>query len=204
MTDETQETSRSAEEAQAALLQTFDPKIRQFVQNANAFGDSIRSLVYRLRNENDWTQGHLGDQVGVSASTISRLEKGRGLSGLDLDLAVSVFAAMGAALQLNIVPLKDGCAWDVSDQRGATLLADSTGRGHSAIEGRAVRAGAGPVYVSDSGEQTDTPASDLETIGGLVTQMSRMTGVQQEQFKQISDLTRQVQSLCHQITRTSK
>lgn len=204
MTDETQETSRSAEEAQAALLQTFDPEIRQFVQNANEFGDSIRSLVYRLRNENDWTQGRLGDQVGVSASTISRLEKGRALSGLDLDLAVSVFAAMGAALQLNIVPLKDGCAWVVSDQRGATLPADSTGRGHSAIEGRVVRAGAGRGYVSDSGEQTDTPTSDLETIGGLVTQMSRMTGVQQEQFEQISDLTRQVQSLCHQITRVSK
>ena len=181
-----------------------DPEIRQIVQNANEFGGSIRSLVCRLRNENDWTQGHLGDQVGVSASTISRLEKGRGLSGLDLDLAVSVFAAMGAALQLNIVPLKDSCAWVVSDQRGATLPADSTGRGHGAIEDRVVRAGAVRGYVSNSGEQTETPTSDLDTIGGLITQMSRMTGVQQKQFEQISDLTRQVQSLCHRITRTSE
>lgn len=203
MTDETQETSRSAEEAQAVLLQTFDPEIRQIVQNANAFGDSIRSSVYRLRNENDWTQGHLGDQVGVSASTISRLEKGRGLSGLDLELAVSAFAAMGAALQFNIVPLKDGCAWVVSDQRGANLPAYSTGRVHGAIEGGVLPADAVRDYVSDSEEQTDTPTSNIKTIGGLIAQMGRMTGDQQKQFEQMNDLTRKVQSLYHQLTRTS-
>ena len=78
MTDKTHEVSRSAEDAQNELLQTFYPRTRQIVENANAFGDSLRRSVSVLRNEKEWTQGHLGKQVGVSASTISRLEKGRG------------------------------------------------------------------------------------------------------------------------------
>ena len=110
---------------------------------------------------------------------------------------------MGTALQLNIVPLKDGCAWVVSDQRGATLPADSTGPDYGAIFRRPIRAGAVRGYDSDSGEQTDTPTSNLETIEGVAAQMNLMTGAQQKQFEQMSDLTRKVQSLYHQMTRTS-
>lgn len=197
MTDKTHEMSRSAADAQTELLQAFVPKTRKIVESANAFGDSLRRSVFLLRNEKGWTQGHLGEQVGVSASTISRLEKGRGVAGLDLDLTVAAFAALGAAPEFNIVPLDDERAWAV----GAISLLTLADDGPGSIQGILAQLDVGTAHADAPKKQTGGTVLNLDVTEGLVAGMNQMAAVQNQQIELINNMNRLVQSLRQDLTR---
>lgn len=197
MADKTHEMSRSAADAQTELLQTFVPKTRKIVEGANAFGDSLRRSVFLLRNRKGWTQGHLGEQVGVSASTISRLEKGRGVAGLDLDLAVAAFAALGVAPEFNIVPLDDERAWAVGGISLLTLADDDRG----SIQGMLAQLGVGTAHADAPEKLTGGTVLNLDVTEGLVAGMNQMAAVQNQQIELLDNMNRLMQSLRQELTR---
>lgn len=98
------DTSKPAEEADANVLNALDPQTSERIERVRAFADEVRDAIRTLRRDaHGLNQGELADRLGVSNSTISRLESGHGLSGLDLDLVLLAFAELGASPMLTLL-----------------------------------------------------------------------------------------------------
>jgi DNA-binding transcriptional regulator YiaG len=97
-------TAKSAEEADANVLNALDPQTSERIERVRAFADEVRDALRTLRrNAHGLSQGDLAERLGVSTSTISRLESGRGLSGLDMQLVLLTFAELGASPMLTLL-----------------------------------------------------------------------------------------------------
>jgi len=98
------ETAKPAEEADANVLNALDPQTSERIERVRAFADEVREAVRTLRRDaHGLSQGDLAGRLGVSTSTISRLESGHGLSGLDLELVLLAFAELGASPLLTLL-----------------------------------------------------------------------------------------------------
>lgn len=93
-----------AQDAEAEVLREFDDATRTRVERIRQFADAIRAAIRsRRRQTPDLTQAKLAERLGVSVSTISRLESGRGISGLDFEVALSALAELGAEPMLTLL-----------------------------------------------------------------------------------------------------
>lgn len=134
-------TVRGADEVEQRVLAQFEPETREKIQQARDFGDHLRQTIRRLRTQADKTQKEIAERLGVSVSTISRLERGQGLSGLDMEVAMLTLAELGVSPMLTLVgPRTPGAGEvvDLTDQMQTVFRVKARGEpGEVTIEGGA-------------------------------------------------------------------
>lgn len=107
-----------SEDLEAELIDGLTPEMRARVRRVRDFTEQVRRCVRRLRQERcNWSQRELAGRIGVSTSTISRLENGRGFGGIDLNILALAFDAMDAAPKLTVLPVGDAAGWQVNDSQ---------------------------------------------------------------------------------------
>lgn len=105
-----------AHDAEAAVLREFDESTQRRVERIRQFADAIRTAIRnRRRHTCDLTQAHLAERLGVSVSTVSRLESGRGMSGMDFEVAIAAIAELGAEPMLTLLDPEAPGACEVID-----------------------------------------------------------------------------------------
>lgn len=113
-----------SEDIEAELIDGLQPEMRERVRRVRGFAEDVRRCLRRLRQEQcNWSQRDLADRIGVSTSTISRLENGRGFGGIDLNLVALAFDAMDAAPGLSVFPQGHAAGWRVQDSTGRASAA---------------------------------------------------------------------------------
>lgn len=106
----------SAQDAEAEVLREFDKTTQQRMERIRQFAEAIRMAIRtRRRQHRGLTQAQLAERLGVSVSTISRLESGRGISGLDFGVAVAAIAELDAEPMLTLLDPGAPGACEVAD-----------------------------------------------------------------------------------------
>ncbi|WP_200341556.1 helix-turn-helix transcriptional regulator [Rhodovibrio sodomensis] len=110
------ETAVPAEQADMRVMEALDAQTRDRIERVRAFADEVRNAIRTLRREaHGLKQSELAERLGVSTSTVSRLESGNGLSGLDLELVLFAFAELNAAPMLTLLDPSSPGAGQVVD-----------------------------------------------------------------------------------------
>ncbi|MDZ7712070.1 MAG: helix-turn-helix transcriptional regulator [Rhodovibrio sp.] len=152
-----------SEDLEAELIEGLKPEMRERVLRVRGFAEAVRQCVRRLRQERcDWTQRELANRIGVSTSTISRLENGRGFGGIDLNILALAFDAMDVAPRLMVLPVDDAAGWRVSDppaRNGPGVYEDDTPEGGRERGGEITA-----VAASASGATTNPAAEEVSAL----------------------------------------
>ena len=104
-----------AQDADAEVLREFDESTRSRVERIRQFGDAVRTAIRSRRQSYALKQAELAERLGVSVSTVSRLESGRGISGMDFEVALSALAELGAEPMLTLLDPNAPGACEVID-----------------------------------------------------------------------------------------
>lgn len=170
-----------AQDAEAEVLREFDDATQKRVERIRQFADAIRRAIRnRRRQHRNLTQSELSKRLGVSVSTISRLESGRGIAGLDFEVAIAAITELGAEPMLTLL---DPDAPGACEVRDLTLPEQAAGQPAlakaAALSDSDEPSGAsGPVRLGSSSATLSDPAvavgfqSELEAMR---EQMSRLT-----------------------------
>jgi transcriptional regulator with XRE-family HTH domain len=149
---------------EAELLDGLDPEMRARVGRVRGFAQEVRRCLRRLRQERcNWSQRELADRIGVSTSTISRLENGRGFGGIDVNILALAFDAMDAAPRLTVLPFDDPAGWQVSDSPAQNGPAQPRQAGRTGGPDRGVREVAAVAASTGGGGPTES-ASELSLL----------------------------------------
>lgn len=165
----------TARDAEAEILGALEEPTRTRIARIQQFADAIRSAIRnRRRQTDDLTQTELAKRLGVSVSTISRLESGRGIAGIDFAVALSALAELGAAPTLTLLN---------ADAPDAYAVVDRTRTGQAAEEPRWAQAATlsaegetQPSAASSGSGSRDVPVSDLAVSAAVQSE----AGVQSE------------------------
>ena len=124
----------SAQDAEAEVLREFDDATQRRMERIRQFADAIRVAIRTRRRQHfRLTQAQLAERLGVSVSTISRLESGRGISGLDFEVAIAAIAELDAEPMLTLLHPGSPGACEVADltwperRSGQPRLAEAAG-----------------------------------------------------------------------------
>lgn len=184
-----------AQDAEAEVLREFDDATRKRVERIRQFADAIRTTIRnRRRRHCNLNQSELAKRLGVSVSTISRLESGRGIAGLDFEVAIAAITELGAEPILTLVDPEAPGACEVRD-----LTLPEQAAGQPALARAAV--------LSDSDEPSggSAPAS-LAAQNATLSDPAVAVGFQSEleaMREQMSRLTDAVQHLSQANQRQS-
>lgn len=176
-----------AAEAQEQVFEALDGETRGRIERVRAFADEIRQAIRGLRKDaHGLKQSELAERLGVSTSTISRLESGKGLAGLDLEVALLAFAELQAAPMLTLLDPNSPGAGQVIDLTTWSERVSGAGAGSEAGSDTVVSAAArveneplaASVKQTQSGEQTQWPAvayglqSELKAVRSEISRLS--------------------------------
>ena len=160
----------TARDAEAEILGALEEPTRTRIARIQQFADAIRSAIRnRRRQTDDLTQTELAKRLGVSVSTISRLESGRGIAGIDFAVALSALAELGAAPTLTLLD---------ADAPDAYAVVDRTRTGQAAEEPRWAQAATlsaegetQPSAASSGSGSREAPVSDLAASAGVQSEL---------------------------------
>ena len=164
----------TARDAEAEILGALEEPTRTRITRIQQFADAIRSAIRnRRRQTDDLTQTELAKRLGVSVSTISRLESGRGIAGVDFAVALSALAELGAAPTLTLLD---------ADAPEAYAVVDRTRTGHAAQQAAeeprwaqaatlSVEGETQPSAASSGSGSCDAPVSDPTVAAGVQSEL---------------------------------
>jgi transcriptional regulator with XRE-family HTH domain len=163
----------TARDAEAEILGALEEPTRTRIARIQQFADAIRSAIRnRRRQTDDLTQTELAKRLGVSVSTISRLESGRGIAGIDFAVALSALAELGAAPTLTLLD---------ADAPEAYAVVDRTRTGHAAQQAAEEPRLAQAATLSAEGEtQPSAASSGSGSREAPVSDLAASAGVQSE------------------------
>lgn len=163
----------TARDAEAEILGALEEPTRTRIARIQQFADAIRSAIRnRRRQTDDLTQTELAKRLGVSVSTISRLESGRGIAGIDFAVALSALAELGAAPTLTLLD---------ADAPDAYAVVDRTRTGHAAQQAAEEPRLAQAATLSAEGEtQPSAASSGSGSREAPVSDLAASAGVQSE------------------------
>lgn len=163
----------TARDAEAEILGALEEPTRTRIARVQQFADAIRSAIRnRRRQTDDLTQTELAKRLGVSVSTISRLESGRGIAGIDFAVALSALAELGAAPTLTLLD---------ADAPEAYAVVDRTRTGHAAQQAAEEPRLAQAATLSAEGEtQPSAASSGSGSREAPVSDLAASAGVQSE------------------------
>jgi transcriptional regulator with XRE-family HTH domain len=163
----------TARDAEAEILGALEEPTRTRIARIQQFADAIRSAIRnRRRQTDDLTQTELAKRLGVSVSTISRLESGRGIAGIDFEVALSALAELGAAPTLTLLD---------ADAPEAYAVVDRTRTGHAPQQAAEEPRWAEAATLSAEGEtQPSAESSGSGSRDAPVSELAVSAGVQSE------------------------
>ena len=187
MTTSKTDGTTDSEDLEAELIAGLGPDMHERVMRVRRFANNVRHCVRRLRVETcNWSQRELAERIGVSTSTISRLENGRGFGGVDLNIVALAFDAMDAAPFLSVVSLESELAGNVVDasNRASGGLESDIGYGRFEIPEVSAARAAG---TSNAGaNEVVALRADLQDLRRDVQDLRRLLMANQAQHSQRS------------------